>query len=140
MKHLVPVLVVVALLAAGFWLYQQSARNRVDPQLEEFHRDADLLIKGLQEYRKFVGNYPSGSPVELANALSGRGQTDKKFLLVTDRKEKKNNKGELVDPWGTPLQFYFAHNGVMIRSAGPNKAFEDSTVASSDDLYRTETK
>jgi hypothetical protein len=140
MKHAVPVLIVIALLGAGLWLYQQAARNRVDPQVVEFHHDADLLIKGLQEYRKFVGNYPSGGPVDIANALSGRGQTDKKFLLVTDRKETKNNKGEIVDPWGTPIQFYFAHNGVMLRSAGPDKAFEDSAVATSDDLYRTETK
>jgi hypothetical protein len=39
-----------------------------------------------------------------------------------------------------PLQFYFAHNGVMIRSAGPNKVFEDSKTRGTDDLYRTETK
>lgn len=140
MKPLVAVLVALALLGGALWIYQQVARQRVSPQQAEFHRDADMLIRGLQEYRKFVGNYPSGSSADVASALSGRSQTDKKFLLVTDRKERKNNKGELVDPWGTPLQFYFAHNGVMIRSAGPNQAFEDSSVAGSDDLYRTETK
>jgi hypothetical protein len=140
MKHIIPVLIIVALLGASFWLYEQTARHRIDPQTAEFHRDADTLIKGLQEYRKFVGNYPTGNPVDIANALSGRSQADKKFLLVTDRKERKNNKGEFVDPWGTPLQFYFAHNGVMIRSAGPNHAFEDSSVSTSDDLYRTETR
>jgi hypothetical protein len=140
MRAIAATVAVVALLAAALWLYQQAARHRVNPQVAEFHRDADMLIRGLQEYRKFVGNYPSGNALDVANALSGRGQTDKKFLLVTDRKERKNNKGELVDPWGTPLQFYFAQNGVLIRSAGANQAFEDSTVAGSDDLYRTETK
>jgi hypothetical protein len=138
MKTFVRVLLLVALLGAAFWLYQYVAKHRLDPQVVEFNQDADLLIKGLQEYRKFVGSYPSGSPADIANALSGRSATDKKFLLVTDRKERKNSKGELVDPWGTPLQFFFSHNGVMIRSAGPNQVFEDSTVRTSDDLYRTQ--
>jgi hypothetical protein len=138
MKKLVQVLLLAALMGAAFWLYQYVAKHRLDPQVVEFNQDADLLIKGLQEYRKFVGSYPLGSPAEIANALSGRSATDKKFLLVTDRKERKNSKGEFMDPWGTPLQFFFSHNGVMIRSAGPNQVFEDSTVRTSDDLYRTQ--
>jgi len=52
------------------------------------------------------------------------------------RRASINDKGEILDPWGTPLQFYFSHNEVMIRSAGPNKAWEDSSVATADDLYR----
>ena len=47
-----------------------------------------------------------------------------------------NDKGEILDPWGTPIQFYFSHNEVMIRSAGPNKAWEDSSNPTADDLYR----
>ena len=140
MKHIIPVAVILALLAAGFWFYQSTMRNRVDPNVTEFHKDAETMIKGLQEYRKFVGSYPTGSAVDIANALSGQGQSEKKFLLLAIGKDKKNNKGEVVDPWGTPLQFYFAHNGVMLRSAGPNRVFEDSNAQSSDDLYRTETK
>jgi hypothetical protein len=61
-------------------------------------------------------------------------------LILATGKNKKNAKGEIIDPWGMPLQFYFAHNGVMIRSAGPNKVFEDSKTRGTDDLYRTETK
>jgi hypothetical protein len=48
-----------------------------------------------------------------------------------------NDKGEILDPWGTPLAFYFSHNEVLIRSAGPNKVWEDSAVATADDLYRS---
>ncbi len=140
MKRVLPIALAVVLVAVALWFVVNQVSSRRDPQVVEFNRDADMLIKGLQEYRKFVGSYPSGSPTDLANALSGRGQTEKQLLLVSDRKERKNNKGELVDPWGTPLQFYFSHNAVLIRSAGPNRLFEDSTVATSDDLYRTETK
>ena len=52
----------------------------------------------------------------------------------------KNDKGEIVDTWGTPIQFYFSHDSVMIRSAGPNKVWEDSSHPGSDDIYRTDTK
>ena len=47
-----------------------------------------------------------------------------------------NAKGEIVDPWGTPMQFYFSHNEVLIRSAGPNKVWEDNAISTADDLYR----
>ena len=55
------------------------------------------------------------------------------------RRSDLNDKGEIVDPWGTPFQFYFSHNEVLIRSAGPNKVWEDSAVAS-DDLFRCASK
>ena len=41
---------------------------------------------------------------------------------------------------GLAIQFYFSHDAVMIRSAGPNKVWEDSRHPGSDDLYRTDTK
>ena len=44
---------------------------------------------------------------------------------------------EIVDPWGTPLMFYFSHNEVLIRSAGPNRIWEDSATPTADDLYRS---
>jgi len=138
MKRVLPIVLVVALVGIGFWFVQTRLKLRRDPFVTDFHNEASNLIEGLQQYKEFVGSYPSGNAVEISRALSG--QTDKKVLILATSKNKKNAKGEIVDPWGTPLQFYFAQNGVMIRSAGPNKVFEDSTVATSDDLYRTETK
>ena len=43
-----------------------------------------------------------------------------------------------VDPWGTPLKIYFGKNEVLIRSAGPNKTFEDTKAALTDDYYRSD--
>ena len=138
MKPIVTAAVGVVLLAGTLgWVGLQS-RGRMNPQVAEFQSDADNLIQGLQQYKEFVGNYPPGSSVEVAKALSG--QTDKKVLILATSKNKKNAKGEIVDPWGSPVQFYFAQNGVLIRSAGPNRVFEDSSAKSSDDLFRTETK
>ena len=64
-------------------------------------------------------------------------QGDKRILILVGRKGDLNSKGEFVDPWGTPLQFFFSPDGVMIRSAGPNQVFEDSKSGSSDDVFRT---
>ncbi len=138
MKRALPIALAVVLVAVGLWFVVNQVNARRDPFVADFHNEASNLIEGLQQYKEFVGAYPTGNPVELARALSG--QTDKKVLILATSKNKKNAKGEIVDPWGTPLQFYFSHNAVLIRSAGPNRLFEDSTVASSDDLYRTETK
>jgi len=134
MKKLIPIVLLLLLAGVAYYFVQVRAKMRLDPQVEEFQSDADNLITGLE----FVGEYPKGSLVDISRALSG--QTEKKVLILATSKNKKNAKGEIIDPWGTPLQFYFAQNGVMIRSAGPNKVFEDSRVRTADDLYRTETK
>lgn len=138
MKKLIPILVLLLLAGSALWFIRERARLRPDPQVEQFQNDADNLITGLQQYKEFVGRYPLGDLVEIARELSGQGE--KKVLILATSKNQKNAKGEIVDSWGTPLQFYFARNGVMIRSAGPNKVFEDSRVRGADDLYRTETK
>jgi hypothetical protein len=138
MKNLA-ILIVIALLAAGgYWFLQNKSRAQGDPKIAEFHKDAEALIQGLQQYREFLGTYPSGSQQEISKALSGQG--DKKVIIMATTKSKKNARGEMVDPWDTALQFYFTQNGVLIRSAGPNKVFEDSKSPNSDDLFRTENK
>jgi len=138
MNRALPVLVLLLIAGAAVWFVRDRLRLRGDPQVEQFQTDADNLITGLQQYKEFVGKYPEGNLVEVAKALSG--QTEKKVLILATSKNQKNAKGEIIDSWGTPLQFYFAQNGVMIRSAGPNKVLEDSRVPGADDLYRTETK
>ena len=106
----------------------------MDPNVARFNTDAENLILGIQQYKEFTGSYPMGNNISIAKALLG--QNDRKVLILAVRHAQINDKGEILDPWGTPLQFYFSHNEVMIRSAGPNKAWEDSAVPSADDLYR----
>jgi len=108
--------------------------KRVDSKVARFNADAENLILGIQQYREFTGVYPTGNNTQITKALLGQGE--KKVLILAVRRADINDKGEILDPWGTPLQFYFSHNEVMIRSAGPNKAWEDSAVSSADDLYR----
>jgi hypothetical protein len=130
---------VIAVVILGFgsvlWVAKAWTLRSTDPKVVKFNADADGLILGLQQYREFVGSYPTGNNLGISRALLGR--TDKKVLILAVRKSDMNDKGEILDPWGTPLRFYFSDNEVMIRSAGPNKAWEDSNVATADDLYRT---
>ena len=135
MKKALAIVVIVLGVGGVLCVAKAWTPHRIDPKILKFNIDADNLILGLQQYREFVGTYPTGNNVTIAKALLGR--SEKKVLILAVRKSDMNDKGEILDPWGTPLRFYFSDNEVMIRSAGPNKVWEDSNVQTADDLYRT---
>ena len=120
------------------WVAKGWTLKRADAKIAKFNADCDNLILGIQQYREFVGSYPTGNNATITKALLG--QTEKKVLILAVRRSDINDKGEIVDPWGTPYQFYFSHNEVLIRSAGPNKVWEDSAIPTADDLYRCASK
>jgi len=134
MKKAITIALVVIGVAGVLLVAKAWTPRRTDPKIAEFNQDSENLILGLQQYRQFTGSYPTGNNIAIAQALLGQSQ--KKVLILSVRRAKINDKGEILDAWGTPLQFYFSHNEVMIRSAGPNKAWEDSAVPTADDLYR----
>ena len=134
MRKAITILLIVFGVTGVLWV-AKAWTPRVDPKIQKFQSDSDNLILGLQQYREFVGSYPTGNNATIAKALLGR--SEKKVLILSVRKSDMNDKGEILDAWGTPLRFYFSDNEVMIRSAGPNKAWEDSNVPTADDLYRT---
>ncbi len=135
MKKALTIALIVLGVGGVLWVAKAWTPRRTDTKILKFNTDADNLILGLQQYREFVGSYPTGNNLTIAKALLGR--TEKKVLILAVRKSDMNDKGEILDPWGTPLRFYFSDNEVMIRSAGPNKVWEDSNVQTADDLYRT---
>src|SRR5215468_6957457 len=134
MKRILTLALILVGVSGVFWVAKGwTLKNKIDPKVTKFNTDCDNLILGLQQYKEFVGTYPSGNNATIAKALLG--QTEKKVLILAVRRSDLNDKGEIVDPWGTPLQFYFSHNEVMIRSAGPDKILEDSAISTADDLY-----
>jgi hypothetical protein len=135
MRNWMSLLVFVVLAGTGFAFSMAKRPPKVDPKLTAFREQADGLIVGLQQYKEFIGSFPKGSNLEVARSLNGQG--DKRILIVVGRKGDLNSKGEFVDPWGTPIQFYFSADGVMVRSAGPNQIFEDCKMPGTDDLFRT---
>ena len=134
MKKALTVILILVGVGGVFWVAQGWTLKRPDEKIAKFNSDCDNLIMGIQQYREFVGSYPTGNNAAITKALLG--QSEKKVLILAVRRSNINDKGEITDPWGTPYQFYFSHNEVLIRSAGPNKAFEDSAVPTADDLYR----
>lgn len=134
MKRIITLALVLIGVAGVFWVAKGWTLKRGDDKVAKFHSDCDNLILGIQQYKEFVGSYPEGNNIKIAKALLG--QTEKKVLILAVRRSDLSDKGEILDPWRTPIQFYFSDNEVMIRSAGPNKAFEDSATPNADDLYR----
>jgi hypothetical protein len=135
MKRLLLLALVVVGVTGVLWVAKGWTPKRVDDQVAKFNAECDNLILGIQQYREFVGSYPTGNNAAITKAMLGQGE--KKVLILAVRRSQMNDKGEIVDPWGTALQFYFAYNEVLIRSAGPNKALEDSALPGADDLYRS---
>jgi hypothetical protein len=135
MKTVVYSILLVLLLVGAGWQAFRVASNKLDTRIAKFNKDAEDLIQGLQQFKEFVGAYPLGNNQDVVKSLLG--QSDKKVLILAIRKSDINSKGEVVDPWGTPMKFYISGDSLLIRSAGPNKAWEDSTIMTSDDLFRS---
>ncbi len=118
-------------------IYANSAWKtlRANAKTAQFNEDVENLFVGLQKYKERVGSYPVGGNAQVAKAL--QGDNAKNVIILVGRKTELNEKGEYVDPWGTPLRIYFSDVGVLIRSAGPNRRFDDSTVMEADDFLRS---
>jgi hypothetical protein len=135
MKKALTIALILVGVAGVLWVAKGWTLRRGDEKVAKFNADCDNLIMGIQQYREFVGSYPTGNNVAITKALLGQAG-EKKVLILAVRRADLNDKGEILDPWGTPLQFYFSHNEVLIRSAGPNKVWQDSAFPTADDLYR----
>jgi hypothetical protein len=135
MKKAVLVAVTILILIGAGWAVQTFNTVRVNAKTAQFNEDVDNLFYALQQYKERVGSYPVGNNAEVAKAL--QGSNSKNLIILVGRKQDLDSKGEFVDPWGTPLRIYFSGEGILVRSAGPNKRFDDSTVLNPDDYYRS---
>jgi type II secretory pathway pseudopilin PulG len=135
MKRVFLVILVILLIACGGWAFSTLSSYRAAQANQEFNRNVEDLFDALQKFKERLGTYPAGNNAEVVKAL--KGNNAKGVIIVIGREKNINTKGELVDPWGTPFRFYFAGEGILIRSAGPNRRFDDSTVLNSDDYYRS---
>ena len=126
---------VVTLLAGALWCARAWNTLKVNARTTKFNEDVENLFIGLQKFKETVGAYPMGSNADVVKALAGHNS--KNVIILVGRKTEVNEKGEYVDPWGTPLRIYFSDNGVLVRSAGPNRRFDDSTSLEFDDFVRS---
>ena len=126
---------VLTIIAGIIWASKAWTSLRANASTAKFNDDIENLFASLQKYKERVGAYPTGSNAQVAKALNG--ENSKNVIVMVGRKTELNEKGEYVDPWGTPLRIYFSDSGVLIRSAGQNRRFDDSTVMEADDFYRS---
>jgi hypothetical protein len=125
-------------IAVGIlWAARAWNTLRVNARTSQFNADVEDLFTALQKYKERVGSYPTGGNLEVSKALQGANSKNVIIIVGSSKKSSQNEKGEIVDPWGTPLRIYFSDNGVLIRSAGPNRRFDDSTVIDADDFIRS---
>jgi len=125
----------VAVLVAAGWAVKAFTTVQAKARNSRLSTDVESLFDGLQKYKEFVGSYPTGANSDIAKAL--QGQNPRKVTVLVGRKLEMNAKGEYVDPWGTPLRIYFSDSSVLIRSAGPNGRFDESTAMEFDDFIRS---
>jgi hypothetical protein len=125
----------IAVAAGILWAGRAWNNLQVNARTSKFNEEVDNLFTALQKYKERVGAYPVGGNIEIAKALNGAN--NKNVIVLMGTKMHLNDKGEFVDPWTTPLRIYFSDTGVLIRSAGPNRRFDDSTVINADDYIRS---
>lgn len=135
MRKVLIVIGVITVIVGIGWASRAWTTLQVKARTEKFNEDVENLFIGLQKFKEVVGNYPIGSNADIAKSL--KGSNAKNVIILVGRKSELNEKGEIVDPWGTPLRIYFNDAGVLIRSAGPNRRFDDSTVMEADDFIRS---
>jgi len=126
---------VITIAVGMIWADRAWNTLRVNAKTARFNEDVDSLFFALQKYKERVGSYPVGGNLEVAKALMGNN--NKNVIVIVGNRIPVNEKGEFIDPWGTPLRIYFSDTGVLIRSAGPNRRFDDSTVMDADDYIRS---
>src|SRR4051812_33975913 len=135
MKRFLLVVGVIGIITGAGWAVQAWTAFQRNANTARFNEDVDNLFYALQQYKEHIGSYPVGNNAEIAKALMGNNP--KNMIILVGRKKEMNSKGEIVDPWGMPLRMYFAGEGILVRSAGPNKRFDDSTTVAPDDYYRS---
>jgi hypothetical protein len=128
---------IITIVIGVLWAGRAWNTLRVNARTSQFNTDVEDLFTALQKYKERVGSYPTGGNLEVSKALQGANSKNVIVIVGSARKNNVNDKGEIVDPWGTPLRIYFSDNGVLIRSAGPNRRFDDSTVMDADDFIRS---
>jgi hypothetical protein len=139
MKRMLLVIGMITLVGCAAWAYEtlsgHIATYRLSAHMQKLNEDEDNLFYALQQYKERMGVFPAGANVDVAKALSGNNS--RSLIILVGRHQDLNDKGEFIDPWGTPLKIYFAGDSILIRSAGPNKRFDDSSVQNPDDIYRS---
>ena len=135
-KKAAQILFILVAIGGGIWGYFEVRKWQGKQNERALAAEVDQLFEAFHKYKQIVGKYPQGSNSDITKSIR-EGDNEKHLMIMAVKDSQLNAKGEIVDPWGTPLKIYFAQHEVLIRSAGPNKQFEDAKVLS-DDYFRSD--
>ena len=103
------ILLVLVVGIGAVWGWTAANKWTKDKPVRELYAEVDNLFEAFHQFKVHVGSYPIGNNVEIARSLL-EGNNPKKIVILAVKKAELNAKGEIVDPWGTPLKIYFANN------------------------------
>lgn len=83
---------------------------------------ASALFMAIKLYRKDFNKNPSGSSKNISATLMGENSLNKMYI---DGYDWTDERGELIDPWGSPYSFVFEKDLIVVKSYGPNKSAND---------------
>lgn len=86
------------------------------------------IAKAVALFRSEYGKFPEGSSLEIGKIL----KNDPKILL---KHKRTDERGQLLDPWQHPYQFFIENHGFLIRSAGSDGKFDSGDAAVKNDFY-----
>ena len=114
-------LLVIALSAAIF--LPSFFRSRItEPKVSMVYSEMTCFLLAMQSYQSLYGHYPTTNESNILQPLLGDNPRGTPLLSL--RAHSTNSIGQFIDPWGTPYYIKIGTN-VVIRSAGPNRAFGD---------------
>ncbi len=132
-------LVVMALIgaiviSAIIW-GSQEVPNFSHTKAGDVHRDLLRIALAINYYQAEQNSDPPLLPRKFYAALKGENPKGIQFLIPS---RFEDSEGLRCDAWHTPYQVYMCSGGWLIRSAGPNRSFDDVKKANqaslSDDI------
>ncbi len=122
----VVLLIVLALLAASVLSplggIQLTAAKKMS-MYNKFNQVQAAVLSYYTEYSVYPVAANSATLVRMLDGTSGVGNS-RQITFVSFKASDLNAKGELLDPWGRPLQISVDSDGnIKARSAGPDKTF-----------------
>ena len=92
-----------------------------------------------KSYQTEYGSLPAGNNTDITSAL--RGANPRNIVFFELRSRDMNSLGEVIDPWGTPYRFTLQDGqSPLIRSAGPDRIFDDKDDLVSDQFQNQTAK
>jgi hypothetical protein len=127
----------IAATIGVIWFNVQDSQRRDDPGTRVKHPDYEMsaIFTAIEEYKAAFGELPGPNNRTISRSL--RGQNPQKMVFLVGPPTSFSREGDFLDTWGTPFKLYFSSNQIIMRSAGPNKHFDDTGDKDFDDVIRT---